>query len=474
MPDHMSITTPVTGNEGMNKIPSAKQSPDILPIDPTKVTQPNTDKQSDQNTSFNFLLNRNSVFNKFLQQLGETPPVSQTLQKIMFDAFNRADRLSSDSPSALLMKQLSSAMEMDQTEILKNLMFQSNNRTKFSGPIFDVFRNLLKEHPESSLGRYLSSFLKSYDAYFSTPDTTSSIAAQLNALVRQMPSSYGNALQELADQVMTEKPFQNVDANLTLLKQKVLPLLSQYVSATNDFGLPRDGITLLVHHIARLNVSSRQELVEEFSSLLDYCRYELNLSTDKMNNIQSLFLKSITEASQEPSNSFYDSLIAALKENLGQSTSNVSQSMYKDVVSSLLLDNSVYMPFNHLFLPINYNGKFMFSEIWIEKDDEGSPSSPRKQNEKTPKPLKLFLTFDIKSLGYFETALSLSEKNVDVKLSCPPGLEKNKQEIADKLNQIFSQNGLTAKSIELSAPIKVDRQIMKKIFERKNIIDVTV
>lgn len=475
MPDHISLTTPITGNETLNKIPSAKQAPDIVPIDPSKVTQPNTEKQSDQSTGFNFLLNRNSVFNKFLQQLGETPPISQTLQKIMFDAFNRADGLSENSPAALLLKQLSSSMEMDQAQILQNLMFQGSNQTKFSGSVFDVFRGLLKDYPKSDLGRYMASFLKAYDAYFSTPETTDAIINQLNALVRQMPNSYGTKLREQTEQLINDQPFNQINQNLGILKEKILPLLSQYVSATNDFGLPRDRITLLVHYIARLNISSRQELIDDFSSLMDYCRYELNLPTEKMNNIQSMFLKSITEASQKPNNSFYESLISSLKENLNQSTSSISASLYKDVISSLLLDNSVYMPFTHLFLPINYNGKFMFSEIWIEKDDDEAPSS-RRPKEGNEKPLNLFLTFDIKSLGYFETALSLSEKSVDMKMNCPPGLEKNKQSISEALSQIFTKNGMTVKNMELSTdkPIQVDRQIMKKIFERKNIVDVTV
>ena len=476
MPDRLTITTPITGNESINKIPSAKQSQAIPPIDPSKVTQPNTDKQSEQNTNFNFLLNRNSVFNKFLEQLGKTPALSQTLQKIMFDAFNRADRVNDESPVALLTKQLSAAMKMDQADIVKNLMFQSNNQTKFSGPVFDIFRSLMNEYSDSGIKEHLSAFLKSYDAYFSTPDNTATIVKELNTLVPQMTSSYGTKLQALTNQLMTEQPFNSLNANLSILKEKVLPLLSEYVSTTNDFGSLRDGITLLVHNIARLNISSHQELIDQLSSLMDYCRYELNLPPEKINQIKSMFLKNLTESSQKPENQFYDSLIKALTENLNQSSSNVTQSLYKDVISSLLLNNSVYMPFTHLFLPINYNRKFMFSEIWIEKDDDGNPSSPHGDQNKEPKPLKLFLTFDIKQLGYFEASVVLSQKNAEIKLNCPPVLATSKQEIGDRISQIFSQNGLTAQSIELSTDniAKVDKQIMKKVYERKNIIDVTI
>ncbi len=476
MPDNLRITTPVTSNESINKVSSAKQPPAMLPIDPSKVTPPSTDKQADQSANFDFLMNRNSVFNKLLEQLGETPALSQTLQKIMFDAFNRADSVHGSRPANLLMKQLSSAMEMNEVDIVKNLMFQNNNHTKFSGPFFDIFRNLMSEYPDSNLDEHLSAFLKSYDVYFSTPDTTVTILKELNGLVRQMPNSYGTKLQALVDELMTEQPFNSLDLNLAVLKDKILPLLSEYVTVTNDFGPSRDSITLLVHNIARLNISSHQELVDEFSSLLDYCRYDLNLPDEKMNQIKSMFLKSLTESSQKPENHFYDSLLKVLTDSSNQSTSSVSQTLYKNVISSLLLDNSVYMPFTHLFLPINYNGKFMFSEIWIEKDDDSNRSSPRSSGETGAKPIKLFLTFDIKSLGYFEASIALSQTNADVQLSCPPALTKNSREIGNKISEIFSQNGLTAQSVELvtGGTAAVSKQIMKKVYERKNVIDVTI
>lgn len=448
----------------------------MVPIDPTKVLQPNTDKQGNQNSNFDLLLNRNSVFSKFLEQLGGTPALSQTLQKIVFETFSRSENIHDNRPLSMLMKQFSAAMKMEPADILKNLMFQGSNHTKFSGPVFDVLRNLINEYPDKNLEKPLADFLKAYDGYFSTAETTSAIAKNLNTLIHQIPGSFGRQLQALADELMSSQPVINLDSNLILLKEKIIPLLSKYVASTNDFGTARDTITLLVHNIARLNTSSHQEVVDKLTSLLDYCKYELNLPNDKMDQIRAMFLKTVTAAAQKPENQLYDSMMKVLSENLNQSSSGVTQSLYKDTVLSLLLDNSVYMPFTHLLLPVNFNGQFLFSEIWIEKDEENEKHSAKRSAVSGPKPVRLYLSFDIKALGNFEASIVLTEGRADVQMSCPPSLMKNSREIGSCISEIFSRNGLNIQNLEFlpeNSP-GITKQILSRIYERKNVIDVSV
>ena len=132
------------------------------------------------------------------------------------------------------------------------------------------------------------------------------------------------------------------------------------------------------------------------------------------------------------------------------------------------------MPFTHLLLPLNYNGQFLFSEIWIEKDDDSGKSSKKSRGE--PKPVRLYLSFDIKTLGNFEASIALSRGKADIQMRCPPALMKNSREIGSRISEIFSRNGLSAQSVEFlqEGGPSIEKRVLQRIYERKNVIDVTV
>lgn len=473
MPDNLRITTPVNVNEGINRTQPSRQGQAVSPIDPSRVNRPNAENQTDQNAQFEFLPDRDSVFSKYVEHLEETPGLSQTMMKIMFDLFSKAGGAQSAKVSSAAMKQLFEAMRMDKPEMLEALMFQAKNQTKFSGDAFHLLREIANRFPNSDFEARLAEFLKAYDGYFSTADTTLAVAADLRRIARQIPRPHSAELSSLSAGLETEQPTENLAENLALLKEKVIPMLSRYVNASNDFGPARDGITLLLYDIARLNTGTREALAEKSASLLDCCRYELNFSEDKLEGLRGLLANQMAEQAQKPENSFFDSLMAFLSEGKKHSGSDMSHALFRDTANALLLDQSVYMPFTHLVLPAACNGKFLFSELWIEKNGEHSAGG---KIQPAVRPIHLFLKFEIKSLGVFSAEISLSGRSARMKLSCPAALENNRTQIGGALSGILEANGLTPEAVELvpENSIPIEKRIMKKVYERKVGIDVTV
>lgn len=473
MPDNLRITTPVSSNEAINRTQPSHQGQPAAPVDPSRVTLPSTEKQTGQSAEFEFLLSQNSVFSRFIEQLGQTPELSQTMLKVMFDLFSKTGDPQSASAASPVMRRLAEAMQMDKPGMLDTLLFQIKNQTKFYGRFFDVMREISNRFPGSSFDTHLAEFLKAYDGYFSIGDTTAAIEKELGRIAKQIPRPYSTELQSLAAGLKTERPVDSLPANLILLKEKIIPMLSRYVYTTNDFGASRDSITLLLHDISRLNTSSQGTLSEKLASLLDYCRYELNFSPSRIESLKNLFQNQMAVQEQKPENTFFESLLTFLSDGTKQSGSSLSQSLFRDTANALLLDQSVYMPFTHLVLPAAYNGKFLFSELWIEKDEEHAPG---RQLQAKDRPLHLYLKFEIKSLGSFAAEISLSGRAAGIKLSCPAALEKNSAQISSQISNIFSANGFTPEAVTLvpENSIAVEQQVMKKVYERKSGIDVTV
>lgn len=475
MPDNIRITTPVSSSDSLNRVSPSKHTDALGAVDTSKIQQAGAQKQ-ELGDNFKFLLNRNSVFSKFIEQLNQTPGLSQNMEKIMLDIFGKTEMLMADGGSPLL-KQLAQAMQMDPDTMLENLRFQSSGQTKFSDGIFKVFRELSAQNADTATRTKLAEFLSAYDGFFSIGDTTKSIIDQLEQLKMQIPNPYRDQLDSLAKELTLERPTDNLQKNLTVLKNKIIPFLAKYINASNDFGRARDTITLLVHNLARLNTSSQEELDDKFNSLMDYLRYERNIPAAKTEEIKAQFLEHLNqkagpESTQE--NALFRSLTQVLSEGSKQNTSSLSQALYKETILSMLMDKSVYMPFHHLFLPVNYNGQFMFSEVWIEKKEPSKDGTRSAAAESSP--TKIYLTFDIRELGYFEASIELLANHANVAISCPPELASDTQKISDGITEIFTRNGLVADRVYIrpdNTPT-ISQLIMKKINERKYAIDVTI
>lgn len=481
MPDNLRITAPINTTEGVSKANPAGQASQINPIDPRRVPKTNVEDGRSRQAA-DLLLNRNSVYDQFVQQLQQTPGLEQTLEKLLNDAVVRqaaADAVPGAAGKALSapLQALMDAVAVQEDGVLEDISSQRDDATLFTGPLFKLLNQISAQSKDVQFDLRLADFLKAYTGYKTAPDATQAILANLKELKASIPVSYAKPLSDAMGKLSQGQPEDGakyVNSDLPILKKEIIPLLSKYVTKTNDYGKNRDVISLLLHNTAVLNESSGQNLAEKFDQLYRYCRETLNLPEITTDMIQNFFSQDITGAQTKKTSAFLHALTSLLTQTSeSKGVPGMDRAVLNDITHSLLLDSNVFMPFQHIFLPAVLDGRFLFAQIWVEKQESDESRRGLTENSKTPK--NLFLTFQIQDLGYFEASVCLTGREVAMKLACPPALKSFHGEIRSGISEILKRNGFDGE-VRLSscAEPKVPKVIMQKIQERKHTVDVTI
>lgn len=478
MADNLRISTPLTPNESLSKVRTSKEADPLMTIDPTRVVSKEADSQNTNKSDLEFAFNNGSVFNAFTEKLIQTPALSQTLQKLLQGVLmqkgsaelSNLSNIKGNAFEAIISK-LVDEIKMDESQILQNILFQQSNCTSFKADLFKLLRNISQNTETSSVTKdYVGRFLKAYDGYFTSENTMQGIINQLKNILNRIPKSYREQIYAQMGELIQGSNEEALNTNLKLLKETILPMIGKYVATTNDMSETRELITLLVNDISRLNISTKQEVVERYKELVDYCKFSLNVPTEKIELLNNLFTKEM-QSSDNTENKLIDSLMNVLLNSSSEKLSSTSQTMIKDITTSLLLDKSAFMPFHHIVLPVEYNGMFMFSEIWVEKDESnGSRNSEQSNNKK-----RIILSFEIQDIGRIQAVIGLKDSSVDCKISLPKGLQNDNRKIKKNINEIFIKNGFNVEKITyLPENFEVQDEIIKKVYKGRSSINVSI
>lgn len=473
MADVLRVSTPINGNPSTLQSGNT-QGVNVNQVGATRVEQNgqvavNPQQPEIQSPAYD----TGSVFQTFANKLTDTPALTQTLEKLLLGALVdngtvNAEGVDTSNGVPTLLSELAEKLHMDESQILQNLIFQKDQSTGFSAKVFDILREISENDVSAETTNHIGRFLKAVDSYTSAQETMKGIMTQLGNILERIPRSYAENVRKVMGELIMEPDSDGMAENLKLLKETVLPMLGKYVSTTNDLGATRDRIQLLMQDLSRLNLSGSEELDQRFTELLDYARYNLNLPADKLQSLKNLFEEVIHEKS-EPQNEFIDSLAKALTNTDG--LSSTGRTMVDDTINALLLNRSVYMPFNHIFLPFMLDGTFMFTEMWVEKDGAGKGAA----SDKSDAMKRVYLNFDIQGLGKFQAAIGLTDNSIDCLLNCPESVADSQADIETDIAKIFTDNGFSVNSIQSSNDtFKTELEVLHKIYEGRGSINVTV
>ena len=435
--------------------------------DPAKVTRTPEKESESQVKQELFNYNPDSVFDKFVKSLQNSPVLSASAKKLLLSKQFINGNIKKDPILSVFFESFLKNIEMNDSEILEFLKFQKGTYTKFQGEFFNELRNFLIADDRKDFKVILNNFLRSYDCFVSVEETNKSIGAAIKNIERNLPDILKTTFNEMTEKLILDAKY--TDLNLGILKNEVIPFLGKYISRMNDFGILRDYVSVLVHNLIRLEFSSKDIFSDELENLFAYLKYNFDIDDKQMDILKKSFIDTY-ETTSSAKNDSVKAFLTLLKDGAAKSESPVNKSLMKEMADSILFSHNVNIPLIHMFLPLNYNGMFMFSEIWIGREEH---KKARPGYEQT---YKVFITFDIQNLGYFESILKLSKNKLVLDIYVPCGISSYTEKIKKDLDALLCKNGIITEGVNVRECVKVRRfnEVFSNLAERKNSVDVTI
>lgn len=476
MPDLLGATNPVPGyDKAVNNrnIPLSPNSTQIQNIpDPSRVSRPDgrTERQ-DNNLQGDGRVRYDSNFQTFLQRLQAAPGMSESLSKLFAGGERTVVLTGLGEGIAEEMSKALAMLRMDEGELLAFLKDQVKSGTRFSGPLFALLRNAYAKASSDSVRLDILNFLKAYADYSSTGHIERNILQNLADMADAMPASWASKLRELTSALDNGVAAGDRSGNLALLEKGIFPLMSEYVNRTHDMGLPRSLLSLLALNITRYEGGSEENLLNAFHQLSGYGTLREQLGGIDDQSLLTL-LRSSQFSQDSQSVQFSNHLAAAAAHALRGEGSAEVQQVFENLVGAILVNESVYMPLNHYLLPLEWNGRMLFSEIWVDPDAENDSRQSKSGN----KAIKFLFKMDVQSLGLFDVILTSCGKDVDIQISCPDKAVPFSKQIEQAISQILVRNELVPSQVtvrKMEQPLSLTK-VFPKIFERKDSVNVKV
>ena len=473
MPDLLGATNPVPGydntinNRNIQISPGSSQVQNVPDLDKVTGADHRTEQQDASHAGSQ--IRYDSSFQTFIQQLRQTQDLSSTLSKLMMKegmsvTSGMSEGIAEEMAQALQM------LKMDQAELLKFLAAQMKAGTRFGGALFALLRNAYSRADSEGVRLDILSFLKSYNDFSSTAHIEGNLLRNLTGMANAMPASWGDQLRGLIAQLENSLAAGDRQGGINLLQQQVFPLMSSYVSQTHDLGVPRELLSLLALDLARYENGAEDKLMEAFHQLSGYGTLK-----GMLGGIDGQSMLKLLQTSQFAKNTsaaqFADHLAAAAARALRGEGSAEVQEVFRTLVKAMLINESVYMPLNHFLIPMEMDGRMLFSELWVDPDAE-----EKKEGGQGEKCMKFLFKIDVQGLGFFDVILTNRERDVGIVVSCPEGVVPFSKEIEQNISKILTRNDLNPAAVsvrKMERPVTLT-EVFPKIFEGKNSVNVKV
>lgn len=417
--------------------------------------------------------NYRSSLNQFLLQITQSMPAVHSFSKVLFENLAFVGEMgNTEVMGKAVEKFLEQIKANNPEEILRLLKVQNNQSNRTKGVLFDVLRKVFYETDSMELKGKILEFMKRYIDMKTGSHIMENIKNDLNIAGKYLFQNNREQLSNLANQLYFGQELKDgvVKHNTKLLKDAILPLLNEQITRSHDRGELREAASRIATNIARYEDGDGRKLEETFRQILEFRttgKYLKGLDPQKIHALlqQTEFDKAVKEET------WNDQFLHIMKETVSGKAGIENKIAFQDMMHSMLLNDSVFMPLLHMILPIDYNGTKLFSEMWIDPDAEQNEGGEPKE-----KTVKMLIKFEIETVGFFDLYLIYKNGKVDMQLDYPDTLPANKQEIRENLNQILARNGLSFSSLilEKGVPTIPLTEAFPKLLEKRGTINVKI
>lgn len=472
MSNILKVTTPTVGydNTVNNKPTPSQQAEDLSiknPVEANKVGRADGRTESNSNDGGRGIA-YDSNFGTFIQSLRDLPKLNEIMSKMIFSGMGNLVESGISKGTAEEIQAFFQMLEMSPENLTEFMKTQMAGANRLQGPLFDVLRQIMDEATTVELKAGVLDLLKKYNDMSSGKHILENIKGELEEIGARMFRSDREGLERLAMRLKAHSMDANA-VNTRLLKEQIIPYLGKYVADNREMGKLRDLVTLVAFNTARYESGSLDKVIQAFQRLMDFPGFNKHFKGMTEADFRKM-LVNVDYDRAAGKNELSDKLLNIMQAGVKGEAGIENREAFVNIMRSMLVNESVYMPLMHVMLPVILDGVPMFSEMWVDPDEEsGNPGSKERG-------VKLLIKFDMKDVGFFDMMLYYEKGKIDMLIHYPEELSGHESDIRENIRKIMSKNKLELEYLGVEqnkAPIQVSAAF-PKIFERRNSINVTI
>lgn len=473
MPDLLGPANPVPGYNSSNvKIaPPMPGDANIQNVtDPDRVVRPDgkTEQQDTGDATASHAMRYESNFMTFLQRLKNTPTLTQAFVRLLQ---GQGLQVTSGIREGLAgeLSQFLEMVRMDEGQLLDFLQGQMKSGARFGGALFQALRAAYSNAQSDLLRTDILQFLRQYSDFSSTAHLEGKLLRTLQSMAESLPGKWAEQVFLLSAKLENGVAAGDRAGNAALLREELFPLMARYVSMTHDHGRARSLLSMMTLDLVRYENGAEGNLLQGFRQLC--ANGVLQEDFDRLTDDEILRLLKSTDFYKAAKNDAFADRLASLTNRALKGEGGVNaQEAFRNLMSSILLNESVYMPLRHILIPMEWNGRPAFSEMWVDPDAE---PERRQQAART---MRFLIKMDIQGLGAFDVLLNASADKVALQIACPEAVAPFSDEVARGMDTILKRNGFQPDGIQVARmkrPITLS-EAYPKIFERMSGVNVKI